>query len=135
MACVFCRIVAGDLPSSPVYDDDRALAFMDLRPATPGHLLVVPRRHATDLAGLDPDDGAHLFRVGQRLAGAVRASSLRPAGVNLFLADGEAAGQEVLHVQLHVLPGAAGDGSESTRGFSARRAPSSTAMLPTSGAP
>ena len=110
MTCVFCRIVSGDLPSSPVHADDRALAFMDLRPATPGHLLVVPRQHATDLAELDPDDGAHLFRVAQRLAGAVRASSLRPQGVNLFLADGAAAGQEVFHVHLHVLPRAAGDG-------------------------
>ena len=110
MDCVFCAIVAGDLPSSQVYDDERALAFLDIRPAAPGHLLVVPKRHASDLAGLDPDDGAHLFRVAQRLAAGVRASSLAPQGVNLFLADGAVAGQEVLHVHLHVLPRRAGDG-------------------------
>jgi diadenosine tetraphosphate (Ap4A) HIT family hydrolase len=110
MDCVFCGIVAGDLPSSQVYDDERALAFLDINPATPGHLLVVPKRHAPDLAGLDPDEGAHLFRVGQRLAAGVRASGLAPEGVNLFLADGAAAGQEVLHVHLHVLPRWAGDG-------------------------
>lgn len=110
MDCVFCRIVTGALPSSVVYDDDRVLAFMDLNPAVPGHLLVIPKRHATDLAELDPDDGSAAFRVAQRLAGGVRASSLAPDGVNLFLADGEAAGQEVFHVHLHVLPRKVGDG-------------------------
>ncbi len=110
MDCVFCAIVTGDLPSSVVYDDARVLAFMDLRPATPGHLLVIPKRHAADLAGLDPEDGAAMFRVAQRVAAGVRASSVAPEGVNLFLADGEAAGQEVPHVHLHVLPRSAGDG-------------------------
>ena len=110
MDCVFCGIVAGRLPASVVHEDDDVLAFLDLNPATPGHLLVVPRRHAADLAGLDPADGARVFTVGQRMAAALRASSLRPEGVNLFLADGEAAGQEVFHVHLHVLPRRAGDG-------------------------
>ena len=110
MDCVFCAIVAGELPASRVYDDERVLAFMDLNPATPGHLLVIPKRHASDLAGLDPEDGAQMFRVAQRLGAAVRASSLEPEGVNLFLADGEAAGQEVFHAHLHVLPRRSGDG-------------------------
>jgi diadenosine tetraphosphate (Ap4A) HIT family hydrolase len=110
MDCVFCAIVTGDLPASVVYDDPRVLAFMDQHPATPGHLLVIPKRHARDLAGLDPEDGAAMFRVAQRVAAGVRASGVAPEGVNLFLADGEAAGQEVLHVHLHVLPRTAGDG-------------------------
>ena len=110
MDCVFCAIVTGDLPASQVYDDDRVLAFADIRPATPGHLLVVPKRHAGDLAALDPDDGARMFQVAQRLAAALRASSLEPEGVNLFLADGEVAGQEVFHAHLHVLPRRTGDG-------------------------
>jgi len=110
MDCVFCAIVAGDLPASRVYDDERVLAFLDLRPATPGHLLVIPKRHASDLAGLDPEDGAHMFRVAQRLAAALRASVIEPEGINLFLADGEVAGQEVFHAHLHVLPRQAGDG-------------------------
>jgi diadenosine tetraphosphate (Ap4A) HIT family hydrolase len=83
---------------------------MDLNPATTGHLLVVPKRHAADLAALDPEDGAQMFRVAQRLAAAVRASSLEPEGVNLYLADGEVAGQEVFHAHLHVLPRRTGDG-------------------------
>ncbi len=108
--CIFCAIVAGEAPSSRVYDDDRVVAFMDIRPASPGHLLVVPRRHATYLADLDPEDGAAMFRAAQRIAAAVRASDLRPEGINLFLADGEVAGQEVFHVHLHVLPRHHGDG-------------------------
>jgi diadenosine tetraphosphate (Ap4A) HIT family hydrolase len=82
---------------------------MDLRPVTPGHLLVVPRAHADGLAGLDPEDGAQMFRVAQVAAAAMRRSSLRCEGVNLFLADGEAAGQEVFHVHLHVVARFDGD--------------------------
>jgi histidine triad (HIT) family protein len=109
MGCVFCSIVAGESASTAVYDDDRVLAFMDVNPATPGHLLVVPKRHATHLADLDPADGAAAFTAAQRLAGAVRAA-MHADGANLFLADGEVAGQEVFHVHLHVLPRRAGDG-------------------------
>jgi histidine triad (HIT) family protein len=108
--CVFCAIVAGTAPSSPVYDDDRVLGFLDVNPATDGHLLLVPRRHAAYLADLDPGDGAAMFRAAQDLAAALRASSLQPEGTNFFLADGAAAGQEVFHVHLHVLPRRAGDG-------------------------
>ena len=108
--CVFCEIVAGRIESSVVHDDDRVLAFMDLNPISPGHLLVIPKQHGAALADVDPDDGARLFRVGQSLAGAVRRTGLRAEGVNLFLADGEAAGQEVFHTHLHVLPRFDGDG-------------------------
>jgi histidine triad (HIT) family protein len=83
---------------------------MDLASATPGHLLVVPRPHVAALADLDDATGAHLFVVAMRMAAAVRASGLRCEGVNLFVADGEAAGQEVFHVHLHVLPRWPGDG-------------------------
>lgn len=108
--CIFCRIVAGQAPASMVYADDRAVAFMDIRPAVPGHVLVIPRAHVADLAGLDPDDAAHLMRVAQRVTAAVRGSGIRCEGVNLFLADGEAAGQEVSHVHLHLIPRYLGDG-------------------------
>ncbi|MEN3361315.1 MAG: histidine triad family protein [Mycobacteriales bacterium] len=108
--CVFCAIITRTAPASVVYEDETAVAFLDIRPLTPGHLLVVPRRHAADLAELDPADGGHLFGVGQRLAAAVRRGGLRCEGVNFFLADGVAAGQEVFHVHLHVLPRFRGDG-------------------------
>ena len=109
-ACVFCGIVEGRLEASLLYDDQRVVAFMDLNPITPGHLLVIPKAHAASLDELDAEDGAQAFRVAQRLAAAVRASGLRSEGVNLFLADGEAAGQEVFHVHLHVFPRTPGDG-------------------------
>nr|PZN28472.1 MAG: HIT family protein [Chloroflexota bacterium] len=108
--CVFCRILAGELPGSFVYRDERCAAFMDIQPVNPGHLLVVPLAHAPHLADLDPEDGAQLFRVAQRLAAALRRSGVRCEGVNLFLADGEAAMQEVFHVHLHVFPRYPGDG-------------------------
>jgi histidine triad (HIT) family protein len=108
--CVFCEILAGRLPASLVYHDELATAFMDIQPVNPGHILVVPNRHLADLAELPPELGAHLFGVAQRLAAAVRASGLRCEGVDLFLADGEAAGQEVFHAHLHVIPRFAGDG-------------------------
>ena len=108
--CVFCEIVQGKAPASVVYADDQVMAFMDIQPVNAGHLLVVPRAHVADLAGLDPDVGGRLFWMGMRLAGALRKAGVRCEGVNLFLADGEAAGQEVLHVHLHVIPRFHGDG-------------------------
>ncbi len=108
--CVFCGIVAGRLDASRVFENDTVLAFLDIAPATPGHLLVVPKAHAANLAELDPETGAQMFRVGQRMAAALRDSDLRCEGVNLFLADGEVAGQEVSHAHLHVLPRFEGDG-------------------------
>jgi histidine triad (HIT) family protein len=108
--CVFCRIVARTAPASVAYADDRTVAFLDIAPVTPGHLLVVPRVHVPGLADLDADLGGHLFRVAQRMAAALRGSGLRCDGVNLFLADGAAAFQEVFHLHLHVLPRWRGDG-------------------------
>jgi len=108
--CIFCQIVSGEKPCSPVYRDDGCTAFLDIRPINDGHLLVIPNRHAASLADLDPDDGARLFRIGQKLAGALRTSGLRCEGVNLLLSDGRAAMQEVFHVHLHVIPRFVGDG-------------------------
>lgn len=108
--CVFCAIVTGAAESSVVYEDESTIAFMDIRPFTPGHLLVVPKTHAANLSELDPDDGGRLFRVGQAMAAAVRNGVVAADGVNFFLADGSVAGQEVFHVHLHVVPRTAGDG-------------------------
>jgi histidine triad (HIT) family protein len=108
--CVFCRIVAGAEPASMVHQDEVAVAFLDIRPVTPGHLLVVPRQHLASLVDLDPEIAAHLMRVAVRLDRALRSSGLPCQGVNLFLADGEAAGQDVFHVHLHLFPRFEGDG-------------------------
>ncbi|MEU0540082.1 HIT family protein [Nocardia sp. NPDC005978] len=107
---IFADIVAGRAPSSKVYEDSDVVAFMDIRPFTPGHLLVIPKVPARSLAELDPEVGGKLFRVGQQLAAALRESEVGADGVNFFLADGVTAGQEVFHVHLHVIPRTPGDG-------------------------
>jgi histidine triad (HIT) family protein len=108
--CVFCEIVQGTAPASIVYADKQAVAFLDIQPVNEGHLLVVPRIHATSLAELDAETGRHLFGLAVDLSRAVRRSGVRCEGINLFVADGEAAGQEVFHVHVHLIPRFRGDG-------------------------
>jgi histidine triad (HIT) family protein len=108
--CVFCRIARGISPASIVYSDDKIVAFMDIQPVNPGHVLVIPKVHAALLSELDEETGGHMFRVAMRVSGAVRRSGVKCEGVNLYLADGRAAFQEVFHVHLHVIPRFQGDG-------------------------
>jgi len=108
--CAFCRLIARELEASVVYEDARTVALMDIQPVTSGHMLVMPRGHSPSLTDLDPGDGAQMFRVAQLAAAALQDSGLRCEGVNLLLADGAAAGQDVFHVHLHVFPRFEGDG-------------------------
>lgn len=108
--CIFCRILSDDLPGSIVYHDELCSVLMDIHPFNLGHVLVIPNQHASCLAELDPAHGMRLFQIAQRMAQALRATIQNCAGINLFLADGEAAGQEVSHVHLHVIPRLLGDG-------------------------
>jgi histidine triad (HIT) family protein len=108
--CIFCLIVAGEAPASVVYDDDQVVAFMDLYPVTPGHTLVVPKAHAVGIRDLEDEISARMIAVARRVVLALDRSSLRSDGVNLFLADGDAAGQDVFHSHLHVIPRYDGDG-------------------------
>jgi histidine triad (HIT) family protein len=110
MSCVFCAIVAKQAPASVAFENDAVIVFADIAPVNPGHQLVVPKVHAVGLADLAPATGAEMFRVAQRVARAIRRSELRCEGINLFLADGAAAFQEVFHAHLHVLPRYRGDG-------------------------
>ena len=102
--CVFCEIVAGRAEASVVHEDDQVVAFLDINPINPGHLPVIPRRHLPALSDLEPELGGHLFRVALAMQRADRRSGVRREGINLFVADGEAAGQEVFHAHLHVFP-------------------------------
>ncbi len=108
--CVFCKILEGKLESSIVYEDDLAVALMDIQPINPGHILVIPRQHLSYIAELNEELGAHLFKIGMRINNALRKSDLKCEGVDYFLADGEAAGQEVFHSHLHVFPRFENDG-------------------------
>jgi histidine triad (HIT) family protein len=90
--CVFCEVLAGRLPASAVFRDGRCMAFMDIQPVNAGHVLVVPEDHAARLVDLPEDTGGHMFRTAQKIAVALYESGLDCEGINLFLADGEAAG-------------------------------------------
>jgi histidine triad (HIT) family protein len=107
--CVFCDIIAGDEPASIVYQDDLVIAFLDIRPVNPGHTLVLPKEHYPYLDSIDAQTAAHLFTITTRIAHAIRHSDAHCEGINLFLADGEAAFQEVFHLHMHVIPRFKGD--------------------------
>ena len=109
MPCLFCAIAERQVEASFVYEDGNVLAFMDIHPVNAGHILVIPRHHFASLSDLPEAIGAHLFIVSQRLAEAIRRSSVRCEAILLTLADGPAAGQEVPHVHLHVIPRFTGD--------------------------
>jgi len=102
--CIFCEILSGLSEASIVFRDDLVTVFMDIHPVNPGHLLVVPNEHASGIDDVPEAVCARMFIVGRRMARALRRSGLRCEGVNLLLADGPAAGQDVFHSHLHVIP-------------------------------
>jgi len=108
MDCIFCAIEAGLAPSHRVYEDADAVAFMDINPAVPGHVLVIPRRHTPDLFGLEEQELAGYFTAVHRVARKAHAA-LAADGLNLFQSSGTAAWQTVFHLHVHVLPRRHGD--------------------------
>ena len=108
-SCVFCAIVAGRAPATVVYEDEHTLAFMDINPATRGHVLVVPKRHARDILDVREEDALHVMRTVLRVARAVE-QALQPDGLNLIQANRRAAFQSVYHYHVHIIPRWWGDG-------------------------
>jgi histidine triad (HIT) family protein len=106
--CIFCRIIAGDLPSTRIDEDDRAIVIMDINPATRGHALVIPRTHAADIAEIGEDDLAHCAAVAKDIA-ARAVSGLGADGVTIMQSNGAAAWQTVFHYHVHVIPRYDGD--------------------------
>jgi histidine triad (HIT) family protein len=106
--CLFCKIVAGEIPATRVHEDERTIAFMDINPGTRGHLLVVPRAHATDLLEIADEDLEACSRTAKQMAARVK-ERLRADGVNLLNSCGQAAWQTVFHFHVHVIPRYAGD--------------------------
>ena len=106
--CIFCRIVAGELPATRVADDERAIAIMDINPATDGHVLVLPRAHAVDLHDIADADLAACARLAKAIAGRA-AERLDADGVTIIQSNGEAAWQTVFHYHVHVIPRYRGD--------------------------
>lgn len=108
--CIFCKIIAGDIPCFKLYEDDATIAFMDINPVHPGHALVVPREHAEDVFSISEEAIAAAARTARKVAGAVR-REIDPDGMNLLQCNGKAAAQSVLHFHIHVLPRREGDGT------------------------
>jgi histidine triad (HIT) family protein len=106
--CIFCKIVAGELPAQIVDEDERTIAFMDINPWTRGHLLVIPREHSRDLLEVEPADLAAVAATAQRLAGRAL-ERLEADGVNLLNSCRAAAWQTVFHFHVHVIPRYEGD--------------------------
>jgi histidine triad (HIT) family protein len=101
--CIFCQIVAGEIPAQIVDETERTVAFMDISPGTRGHLLVIPRKHARDLLEIDGEDLAATIAGAQKMARRVK-ERLGADGVNLLNSCGEAAWQTVFHFHVHVIP-------------------------------
>lgn len=108
--CIFCNIVAKKIPAHLIYEDKEIVVFLDIRPINSGHSLVIPKSHVANLKNLDPSLAGRLFQVAGKIAAALRKSGLRCEGINVWLADGKAAFQEIPHIHIHVIPRYSGDG-------------------------
>jgi histidine triad (HIT) family protein len=107
--CIFCKIIAGEIPSNKVYEDDLVLAFVDIAPINYGHILVIPKEHHVGSSSIPEETAGRMFKIGSRLGVALK-RALDYDGFNLHLADGACAGQVVMHAHLHVVPRGVEDG-------------------------
>lgn len=121
--CIYCRIASGELPASVVYEDDIAMAFLEIQPINPGHVLIIPKKHVSSFTDLSAEEASHLMKVAQMIDKAFRWSDIKCEGVNVLLADGRVAGQDVPHIHLHVFPRFQGDGIELKIDHNSRRPP------------
>lgn len=106
--CLFCKIIAGEIPSTAVYEDDDFKAILDVNPAARGHVIIIPKRHASNIYELEDEDAAKVFPIARRIASALQ-KTYGCDGVNILQNNGEAAGQTVFHLHVHVVPRYYGD--------------------------
>jgi histidine triad (HIT) family protein len=111
--CVFCKIVAKQIPATLVHEDEHTLAFMDIGQVNPGHVLVAVKAHAENIFALDDTQAAAVFTAAARVARAIR-DAFAPAGLSVYQANGKAAGQSVFHLHVHLVPRHEGDAMELT---------------------
>ena len=109
--CVFCKIVAGQIPATVVHEDEHTLAFMDIGQVNPGHVLVAVKKHAENIYALDDTQVAAAFRTAARVSRAIR-EAFAPQGLSVYQANGKAAGQTVFHFHVHLVPRHEADGME-----------------------
>ena len=107
--CIFCKIIEGGLPSYKVYEDSNVLAFLDIFPIHPGHILVVPKKHSTDIFDTPDEDMQKVITVAKRLAPAVLKAT-KADGINVGMNNRLSAGQVVMHTHMHVIPRYKDDG-------------------------
>ena len=107
--CVFCKIVAKQIPATVVHEDEHTLAFMDIGQVNPGHVLVAVKKHAENIFALDDGQAAAVFRAAAKVARAIR-GAFEPQGLSVYQANGAAAGQTVMHLHIHLVPRHDGDG-------------------------
>lgn len=101
--CIFCKIVAGEIPSMRVYEDADCIATLDIGPATEGHTLIIPKKHAKDITEVPAEDLGKLFKVAAQV-GTLQMERLGAKGFNVVQNNGTAAGQTVMHFHIHVIP-------------------------------
>ena len=106
--CIFCKIIAGEIPSFKIYEDNETFSFMDINPANEGHALVIPKEHARDVYSVSDSAIAATVKTAKKIAAAVD-RTLNPEGLNLLQCNGPAAAQSVMHFHMHVLPRRNGD--------------------------
>ena len=107
--CIFCRIMAKEIPATVVHEDEHTLAFMDIGQVNPGHVLVALKKHVENIFALEDAQAAAVFRAAARVARAIR-GAFEPQGLSVYQANGAAAGQTVLHLHIHLVPRYEGDG-------------------------
>jgi histidine triad (HIT) family protein len=110
MDCIFCKIISGEYDSSKIYEDESLLAIMDIFPVNSGHILIIPKKHIELVSELDDETSGKIFILAKKINRALRKSGIKLEGINYFLADGEAAGQEIFHSHLHLIPRFKNDG-------------------------
>ena len=106
--CIFCKIVKGEIPSFKVYEDEKVFAFEDINPISPGHTLIIPKKHAQDLWEISDDDLSAVHSASKKIMDAIK-NALRPSGLACLQLNGPGANQVVLHYHLHLIPRIAGD--------------------------
>ncbi|MDA8408580.1 MAG: HIT family protein [Deltaproteobacteria bacterium] len=107
--CIFCKIVKGEIPCIKIYEDEKALAFMDIAPLNEGHVLIVPKNHYETILNIEPDVFGWLGNVAAKVCKAVQ-KTLKPDGINVMQLNGKAANQVVPHLHIHIVPRNFGDG-------------------------
>ena len=106
--CIFCKILAGEIPSTAVYEDDDFTAILDVNPAARGHVIILPKNHAANIYELPDEDASKIMIVAKKIATAIE-KAYHCDGVNILQNNGEAAGQTVFHLHVHVIPRFKGD--------------------------